>query len=163
MKGILDFVEGFVVSPQLNVPLTIIGDGPDRPIIERLIGQDSRVRLLGQLPREAVYQTLGRTNIFVFPSVQEGHSLSLTEAMATGHACVVRNTPSLVETLGQGNGLVCDSVPEMVRAVEALVRDAPRRFDLQMRAVRRSGAFSWEDTAERILNVWGQLAQEGMT
>jgi glycosyltransferase involved in cell wall biosynthesis len=157
----VDFVRGFVTSCELNLPFTIIGDGPERPIIERLTCRDSRVRLLGRLSREEVYRQLARTNIFVFPSLYEGFPLSLSEAMATGHACVIRNTPALVESLGDRNGLVCESAPGMVRAVEELVRDAPRRFDLQMRAVRRSAASSWEDAAKCILGIWWQVAQEG--
>lgn len=159
-KGIVGFLEAFVRSPQLNVRFTIIGDGPDRPAVERLISQDGRVRLLGRLSREHLYQELSRTNIFINPSFYEGFSLSLLEAMATGHACVIRNIPTLVEALGEDNGLVCNSVEEMVHSIEALIRDPDIRFDFQMRAVQRSRSFTWEDTASQILDVYSKVTQK---
>jgi glycosyltransferase involved in cell wall biosynthesis len=74
-----------IVQTGLDVRLLIAGEGPLRKQLEALsrdLGLDSRVRLLGF--REDIPELLALMDIFVFPSLWEGMSLALLEAMAVG-------------------------------------------------------------------------------
>ena len=142
-KGIAEFAAAFVRTPELKVQLLILGDGPDREFLRKLADEDSRIRLLGAVPHEQVLRWLERTNIFIFPTYYEGSSIALLEAMATGHACIVRDIPVMEEVLGREAGILCNDVEAMLEAVKALVRDPEKRFELQTRAKVRAKEFSW--------------------
>jgi glycosyltransferase involved in cell wall biosynthesis len=90
-------LEVFAASLQRHGPahLLLVGDGPERPEIERrmrAMGLDDRVHLLGARPD--VPALLGVMDVFVFPSLFEGLSLALVEAQAAGLRGVVSDTVS---------------------------------------------------------------------
>ena len=69
------------------VPLTIVGDGPERPALERLVtelGLRSIVRFTGQVEPERVSDALDDADVFAFPARQEGFGLAVAEALLQG-------------------------------------------------------------------------------
>jgi len=69
--------------------LVLVGDGPERPALERLIaarGLGGRVHLAGEM--EVGAETYREFDVFALTSVAEGTSLSILEALAT-ELCVV--------------------------------------------------------------------------
>ncbi len=81
--------------------LEIVGDGVERPALQALSREldiHSYVRFLGQ--QDNIPQVLSRASMFVLPSVSEGVSLTLLEAMACGLPVVatrVGGTPEVVD------------------------------------------------------------------
>src|SRR5262249_36402224 len=69
--------------------LVLVGDGPDRAALEAqavALGIEERVHFTGAVADPAEY--LRAADAFVLPSVAEGMSNSLLEAMATGLPCL---------------------------------------------------------------------------
>jgi glycosyltransferase involved in cell wall biosynthesis len=97
------------------VRLAIIGDGPERARVEAAVvehGLDGRVWISGE--RADVPAILRRLDCFVLPSVAEGISNTILEAMATGLPVVatrVGGNPELLED-GLTGSLVPPSDPE---------------------------------------------------
>jgi len=89
------------VAESRHCLLFIVGGGPGRPELERLLratGLGDRVRLLGE--RHDVSLILPALDIFTLPSLGEGTSNAILEAMATGLPVVatrVGGNPELVE------------------------------------------------------------------
>jgi glycosyltransferase involved in cell wall biosynthesis len=158
-KGIREFTSAFVREKQLNVDFIIIGDGPERPFLLSLASKDPRIHLLGGLQHLEVLQWLERTNIFIFPTFYEGHSIALLEAMASGHACIVRNIPVMEEVLGWEAGILCNDVHTMVEALADLVSNPGKRFELQMLAKQRASEFSWHKSARILLELYQKVAR----
>jgi sugar transferase (PEP-CTERM/EpsH1 system associated) len=98
-----------------RVRLAIIGDGPERARVEAAVaehGLDGRVWISGE--RADVPAILRRLDCFVLPSVAEGISNTILEAMATGLPIVatrVGGNPELLED-GLTGSLVPPSDPE---------------------------------------------------
>lgn len=70
-----------------GVPLTIIGEGPDRASLEALarsLGVAERVRFAGRQPPELIPEHLGRADVMVFPARAEGFGLVAAEALMAG-------------------------------------------------------------------------------
>ena len=113
---------------------TIVGEGPLRPALERLVadlGIGDAVRLLGALDGSAVAEHMARAHALVAPSVtaadgnQEGLPVVLMEALASGLPAVsTRHTgiPELVEH--DVTGLLTDE-----RDVDGLTRELRRLAD----------------------------------
>lgn len=80
--------------------LDIVGDGSERVALERLsrqLGVESSVSFLGH--RDNIHDALSGASMFVLPSLTEGISLTLLEAMACGLPVVatqVGGTPEVV-------------------------------------------------------------------
>jgi len=156
-KGIAEFAQAFVQVPDLKVEFLVLGDGPERRSLQALAVRDPRIRLLGAVPHEEVLRWLGQTNMFIFPTYYEGFGLALLEAMATGHACIVRDIPAAREVLGREVGVLCTDVHAMVEAAANLVSNPEKRFELQGRAKIRAREFSWQKSARIIMDVYRKV------
>jgi L-malate glycosyltransferase len=83
--------------------LILIGPGPDRrPLIELAgsLGIADRVQFVGAVANPADY--LRAADVFVLPSVAEGMSNSLLEAMATALPCVVSGIGGNTDLVADG-------------------------------------------------------------
>lgn len=83
--------------------LEIAGDGPlmaDLRALARELGLEGQVRFLGQVGD--VPAVLGRAGLFVLPSLREGISLTLLEAMARGLPVVATRVGGTPEVVGEG-------------------------------------------------------------
>lgn len=91
-KG-LKYAIDAILNSELDVHLTLIGDGKLLPSLRVMVEQHSnksRITFLGACPPERVSSELKKTDLFLLPSVQdsmgdkEGIPVSLMEAMASG-------------------------------------------------------------------------------
>jgi glycosyltransferase involved in cell wall biosynthesis len=121
-----------------NAVFVIIGDGPERTILETEIknnGLGDKVFLAGTLPD--AYRYLTAMDIFVLPSVKEGFPWALLEAMSAKLPVIATNVganPEIIEN-GKNGLLVKPGKPaEIVSALEALMADENLRRELGIQA-----------------------------
>lgn len=91
------------VNADPSFQLQIAGDGVCRAALEQQIaalGLQDRVRLLGQI--DAVAELYGSASLFVLPSLSEGVSLTLIEAMARGRPVVATRVGGNPEVVADG-------------------------------------------------------------
>lgn len=77
----------FLASCGHEMPLTIVGDGPERAALERLadrLGITSFVRFTGAVPSADVPSYLARADLMIFPAQGEGFGLVAAEALMAG-------------------------------------------------------------------------------
>jgi glycosyltransferase involved in cell wall biosynthesis len=77
----------FLASCGHEMPLTIVGDGPERGALERLVdklGISSFVRFVGSVPSAEVPNYLARADLMIFPAQGEGFGLVAAEALMAG-------------------------------------------------------------------------------
>lgn len=82
----------FVLSKRPDSYLLLLGEGPDRSMLERKIAElhlEDYVVLTGNVDNVCDY--LCAMDVFAFPSLYEGMPLSLLEAQANGLPCVISN------------------------------------------------------------------------
>ena len=114
-----------------------VGDGELRPVLEKAaaaIGVAPRVHLLGR--RADVPELLAMADVYVQPSLYEGWSASVLEAMASGRApLVVSRAPGLLDAV-EGRGLlfpIGDAVA-LAEQVKTLYADPLLSADLKRKA-----------------------------
>jgi glycosyltransferase involved in cell wall biosynthesis len=141
----------------------IIGEGPERPTLERLISEHNLtgcVELVGAMPLDAVYSELRQADVFVLlteigPSgYRDGLPTVILEAMAAG-------LPILATSLSAIPEMVLDGVTGMLvperdvegasRALECLLQsaDSRRRMGLAGQARVRE-LFDLEQSADQL-------------
>jgi glycosyltransferase involved in cell wall biosynthesis len=106
--------------------LLIVGDGPLRGLLQSQAEND--VIWWGyeaSLPRRVALLQLAE--VFLLPSLVEGLSLALLEAMATGTACVATDAGADGEVLQGGAGIVISTqgVTTQLRTLLPVLRDQP--------------------------------------
>lgn len=96
-KGIIDLVEIVkAVSDELpNLRLKIIGDGPDRQLLENEIKRLSikNIELVGFISDAQKYKLMKQAKYFLFPSKEEGWGIALAEALYTGCIAICYELP----------------------------------------------------------------------
>jgi glycosyltransferase involved in cell wall biosynthesis len=116
-----------LVQPQGCI-LVVVGDGPAKASLMQTYGEAERVLWWGyepeQLTRLALLQL---AEVFVLPSLVEGLSLALLEAMASGTACVATDAGADGEVLEDGAGIVISTqgVTTQLRTLLPVLRDQP--------------------------------------
>jgi N-acetyl-alpha-D-glucosaminyl L-malate synthase BshA len=128
VKRVLDVVEVFErVQKQLPCRLLLVGDGPDRPIIERVCAErnlEDRVEFLEQLPR--VEEALWGADLFLLTSETESFGLAALEALACGVPVIATRAGGIPEViLHDEHGLLYEvgDVDGMAEGALRLLRD----------------------------------------
>ncbi len=105
--------------------LVIAGDGPLRPMLERLAADTgAHVRVLGHVPPDEVFALYGAADLFAMPSRAEGRSLALLDAVSSGLPVVLSDIPQNVEVMGDAVPYCpTEDVGCWIRCLGSLVRD----------------------------------------
>ena len=96
-----------------NMHLSIVGTGPDVPVIEDYMEKNSRLKkhvtLLGAVKNTDVYTKLAPANIMVLMSENEGLPISLIEGLRSGLALISTNVSGIPELIDEGvNGFLLE-------------------------------------------------------
>jgi len=143
-----------------DVKLVVVGSGSEKRRLDRRYG-NARVVFTGQVMDEAKRIAMLRAmDIFVLPSMVEGLSLSLLEAMACGVAPVATDVGSDGEAL-RGAGIVVDTKDldgQLRLALRTLIEFPDFRAELGRRARARAvERYSLSDNLDRLLGVYREL------
>ncbi len=89
--------------------LAIVGDGPMGAMLRSAYAAEKNIVWLGFIAEEQRrIEILRGADVFVLPSLVEGLSLSLLEAMSCGVACLATDVGADGEVLADGAGIVLD-------------------------------------------------------
>jgi glycosyltransferase involved in cell wall biosynthesis len=108
--------------------LVVVGDGPVRQSLMQTYGPEIDVHWWGHEPDQAKRLALLQlAEVFLLPSLVEGLSLALLEAMASGTACVATDAGADGEVLEGGAGIVISTqgVTTQLRTLLPVLRDQP--------------------------------------
>ena len=122
--------------------------GPFHPELEAAVerlGLSSQVRFLGVVSDELLAVCYRRARFVVFPSLLEGHSQSLLEALWHGRAIVAASQSSIPETVG-GAGLLFDgeSTDQIADALQRAWSDDGLIAALEAKAPAASDHCRWD-------------------
>ncbi|MGF1589124.1 MAG: glycosyltransferase family 4 protein [Pleurocapsa sp.] len=113
--------------------LLMVGDGPIRSSLQTHYGKEHNVIWLGFISDELQrINILRAADVFILPSLVEGLSISLLEAMSCGLACIATDAGADGEVLDNGAGVVLDTqgVTAQLKTLLPLFRNHPEMTDL---------------------------------
>jgi len=120
--------------------LLIVGDGPLRPSLEPFYGPEFGIFWLGSVADEQRrIEILRGADVFILPSLVEGLSLSLLEAMACGLTCLATDVGADGEVLGKGAGVVLNTrrLVSQLNTLLPLFQDHPELTTLMGQKARQ--------------------------
>ena len=150
-KGIRYLVDAFsrIASTFSGAELTCVGTGAARDVVLRDFpaAQHDRVRVLPRVSSEELASELARADVFVFPSLSEGFSKALLEAMASGLPVIATPVGAAPDLIANGvNGLVvpCADAAALADAVTRVVPDAGLRESMGRAARQTASRYEWD-------------------
>ncbi|NMG57669.1 glycosyltransferase family 1 protein [Geitlerinema sp. P-1104] len=145
--------------------LLIVGDGPLATSLRVSYSQAHQIHWLGYIADESRrIEILRGADVFILPSLVEGLSLSLLEAMACGLACLATDAGADGEVLEDGAGVVLDSqrVMSQLQTLLPLFQDHPEMGNLlgykaRQRVLER---YTLDKNISRLEDLYGELLSQ---
>ncbi len=163
-KGIDMLITAFARTfKQKTVQLQIVGKGPQRPDLERLVeslGLQSQVQFLGQLSREQVRDVLQNCHALVSSSSIETFGVTLIEALACGKPVVATRSGGPQEILDESNGILV-SVGDEEGLATALQQMVAHYADYDSHQIRENAVarFSEKAVVAHLESIYQQIVQ----
>jgi glycosyltransferase involved in cell wall biosynthesis len=170
-KGFDDLVDAYALADP-DIPLCILGDGPERERLQARIrerGLERRILLLGYLKNP--FAVVSRADLFVSASHCEGFPNAMAEAMALGRPVVATDCPSGpaellddVESVGASGVheaayglLVPVRRPAVLAAAIGMMADQRVHAHYSGRARERLESFRIKTVADRYWNTFANV------
>ena len=162
-KGVDVLLESVNKLRTKEVHFTIIGDGPEKPKLEKLarsLRLSDRVVFTGYLYGKKLAHYFLKASFFAFPSTAEGLPISCIEAMACGLPVIASRLPVYEGTLQDGrNALLFEprNSKQLADCINKLLADRKLAEKLSLngrRLVER--VFSWDVVVRQITSVYNR-------
>jgi glycosyltransferase involved in cell wall biosynthesis len=167
-------IEAFAGNRKLQQhQLTIVGDGPDRKIMEAMIAEHSLegcVKLVGAKSQLEVGELLRQSHVFAFPSIRELGAGVVIEAMASGLPCVVFDSGAQGCLVNRERGVPVklvprDQMPPLLATAMQRYIDEPGLLEAHRKnALEYAAGYTWRHKTENILKTirWttGEIAEK---
>jgi glycosyltransferase involved in cell wall biosynthesis len=154
-KGVRYLVEAFsALAVSRDVRLSCVGTGAPAAVVLAAFPEAvrPRVRVVPSVDRAGLYAALTAADLFVFPSLSEGFSKALLEAMAAGLPVVATPVGAGADLLRDGeNALVVPSsdAPALAHAVGRYMDDDGLAARLGAGARATAGRYRLDDVCRR--------------
>jgi glycosyltransferase involved in cell wall biosynthesis len=146
------------MSELRNVQLIILGEGPEKPGLLRLLrerGLEGRVRLAGNLPQDELVTYYNAADALVLASSREGMPNVVLECLACGTPVIATAVGGIPELLGSPAAGYLIHERSAAAIVDAYRKLAAHPWD---HAATRAHAehFGWAETVKGLLAVFRQ-------
>ncbi len=141
--------------------LLLVGDGPERPQLERLTrseGLNECVRFLGK--QEAIEELLSISDVFLLPSANESFGLAALEAMACEVPVVSSNIGGIPEVNIHGEtGFLCEvgDTVAMAKGCCSILESPERLNSFREKALKKAKEFHIADILEQYETLYKKV------
>lgn len=160
IKDIIKALEGVK-----KTKLVIIGEGPQENKLKKLaykLDIEDKVEFLGYIPHQNLPERYQQADIFVMPSLNEGMSNTILEAISSGLPVITTQTGGTEELIGENGIVVPKKSPSSVKSAIQEYRNNPVKLREQAENSREiAEEMSWKNVADKYLEIYGEVADDG--
>jgi len=170
-KNFIVTVKAFSNFHTNKLEYKVIGEGPEKSIIENIILHSENEMLIDKIPREQIICELGKADMVVIPSLWEGLSIFMLEAMAMGCPLMISDIKSLrdpleVNALGrQESWRVCkwgylvsrNDIKAYREATQHYMNHQELKKDMRKTVTLLSCKYDIKNTAREYINVYKEI------
>lgn len=165
-KGIFELLTAFI---KLNYKysdlyLILIGNISERTVLDKIISSNyanNKIHLVGEIPQNEIPYWLSASDIFVFPTYNEGLPNALMEAMACGLPVVATKVGGIPEVVRDGqNGILIDkkNVTSIEHSIEKLIENKSMCKKMGERGrITIEEKFSWDNSAKKLIRIYNNI------
>jgi len=161
-KGIRYLIQALKILAEKypQARLLIVGDGNEKKILEDLtidLGLSDKVEFAGAIAHENVLAYYQRANVFVLPSLNEGMSNVMLEALACSLPVVATNTGGTKELLTDNvNGLIVKmkDAEDLAEKIEKLILNPQLEKSMSQESRKLAESLSWGKVAEEYVELY---------
>lgn len=116
------------------------------------------IRFINFVSDEDMNMLYSASDLFVFPSLNEGFGLPIVEALASGAPVITSNSASMPEIAGDA-AITVDplDIKALAEAMQSVLSDAPLRDSLIRKGLARAREFTWSKTARETSELYKQI------
>jgi len=163
----LIFAFARLAAERPDARLVIVGDGPERPALEQLVGTlriQGLVELTGALDARGAQEQMARASVMALPSVRESLGSVYLEAMSLGVPALGTRGEGIEEHIDHGvSGILVPPGDDaaLLAELRALAADPDRARRIGEAGRRRflAGPFSWRANVQAYLALFEDLAR----
>ena len=149
---LLAMLSALVRTVDVPVDLTVIGDGPLRPRVERHVaraGLEHHVELTGRVSPDRVARLLADADVYVAPAILESFGLAALEARCVGLPVVGRSDSGMTDFVRSGvEGLLASSDAGVVEHLGRLDVDDALRYRISEHNRTVPTSMTWASTLQ---------------
>lgn len=143
----------FIKAKIQDAKLWVVGDGGMQSMIRANLPVGAE--LLGRLPRDELFERMGRAHALLITSVREGWGLVVTEANALGTLAIAYDVPGIRDSvIHNGTGLLTSPQPRsLARAAVSLLARPTLYEELRASAIESGSGHLWKLSSEAVLKA----------
>jgi len=145
-----------------DVRLNVVGAGVQENELRELIrerGLEEKVRLRGHVSHEDLPEVYREADMFLMPSLEEGMSNTLLEAMASGLPVITTRTGGISELMSGNGTVVPKKDPGSIREAIQDYRNNPMKMSEEGRNSReRAEEMSWQKVAKQYIEKYDEVS-----
>jgi glycosyltransferase involved in cell wall biosynthesis len=118
------------------------------------------VFFLGHLSSAQLGDEMRKADVFLFPSILEGHPQVLGQAIACGLPAIAMKLYRPDYVVHGETGFLAESDAELTQYLDVLLRDSGMRQSMASAAARHSRKFDWDRITEQWIGVFREVVAE---
>lgn len=163
LKGISYLLKAFEKIPQEQAYLTVVGQY--NPTDKDTSPYTKNVNFTGSVFHSEVPALLQKADVFIFPSLGEGMSLSAIEAASCGLPLILSENSGLKELINDGeNGFIVpiQSTDALVDKIEYFINN-PEQIQVMGKEARKiAEKYTWESYSSNVVKIVKEIVTRHM-
>lgn len=159
-KGILDLLEMATNLPK-DTHLLILGSGPEEEKVRKVVKLHPHVHFMGYVEKERTISLLRGSDVLVQPSLAEGISSTILEAMACKTPIIATNVGGNKELLENKSGIMIEpNSPQVIlEKLLDLFSNKQKAIELSEEAFKQVQKYDWSHVGKLYLDIYESLLQ----
>ena len=157
-KGIDNLIEIIMKLPS-NIDVMILGSGPEELKIQKLTTIMKNIHYLGFQNKEKTLSLIRGSDILIQPSLNEGISSTILEAMASKTSVIASNVGGNRELIDNNNGILVDAsnTKKFTEEILNLIQNKEQRKILEKKAAIDVKNYDWNRVGNLYLEIYQNL------